>query len=85
MNLLNGIFVCPKRAKGHETNSMRTSQKPGETFCAYVRRRRAQRRAMALHVCLVAQDSTSARLAERFTLAMCGCTCDELLKSQGTQ
>lgn len=64
---------------------MRPAQKPGELFCAYVRRRRAQRRAMALHVCSLAQDSTSARLAERFTLAMCGCTCAELLKSQRTQ
>lgn len=58
---------------------MRTAQKPGEAFCAYVRRRRAERQAMALHVCSLAEDSTSARLAERFTLAMCGCTCAELL------
>jgi len=64
---------------------MHTAQKPGELFCAYVRRRRAQRRGMALHVCTRAHDSTSARLAERFTLAVCGCTCDELLKSQRSQ
>ncbi len=58
---------------------MRTTQKPGELFCEYVSRRRKQRRDMALHVCSLAQHQTSRRLAERFTLAMCGKTVDALL------
>ena len=58
---------------------MRTSHGPGEPFCEYVSRRRAQRRDMALRVCVLAQNQTSRRLAERFTLAMCGKTVDALL------
>ena len=58
---------------------MRTSHGPGEPFCEYVSRRRAQRRDMALRVCVLAQHQTSRRLAERFTLAMCGKTVDALL------
>ena len=61
---------------------MRTAQWPGELFCTYVQRRRAQRRERALHVCSLAQNSTDKRIADRFTLAMCGVTCDTLLEEE---
>jgi hypothetical protein len=64
---------------------MITSQRTGELFCKYVARRRRERRAMALHVCALAQNQTSQRLAERFALAVCGCTCETLLKHSGVQ
>ncbi len=64
---------------------MSTSHGPGELFCEYVSRRKAQRRDMALRVCFLAQNQTSRRLAERFTLAMCGKTVDALLGEQASE